>query len=78
MQEYNPHTSETIMLTEIRSVLNRARTAQTLLGRPGDDSVHDGPDLEEIRLALAFVVQLLEPWDRHEPGSPDGAPTDQP
>lgn len=66
MQEYNPHTSVTNMLTEVRSVLSQAKTAQQLVGRAGGDpEVHHGPDLGEIRMALAFVVQLLEPWERH-------------
>lgn len=81
MQNYDPHTSVTTMLTEIRAVLSRARRAQKLIGRPGGSDhgvTHPGPDLGEIRLAIAFVVQLLEPWERHGPGSPDGAPPDRP
>lgn len=72
MQEYNPHTSETILLTEVRSVLSQAKTAQALVG--AGRGVHHGPDLGEIRMGLAFVVQLLEPWERHYPSSPGDRP----
>jgi hypothetical protein len=72
LQEYHPHTSVTLMLTEVRTVLRHARIAQTLTDRArADPGVHYGPDLGEIRMALAFVVQLLEPWERH---GPDGVP----
>lgn len=72
--QYDPHQSVTIMLTEVRSVLSQAKTAQTMTRRAADDiAVHNGPDLGEIRMSLAFVVQLLEPWEWH-----GGVPAAQP
>jgi hypothetical protein len=69
--EYDPHRSTSIMLTELRTLLRRARTAtaraddsgravSTLSGFQG----HGGHDLEEIKSALAQVIETLSPWER--------------
>jgi hypothetical protein len=66
-------------LTEIRTVLSRARTAQRFLDGPTEYRLtsdgsrdHDAPrvedpDAREMRIALAEVVELLEGWARTGP-----------
>jgi hypothetical protein len=80
---YDPHRSVSSQLTEVRTVLNRARSAlETLAEQPTwtvvkgswDHSVkppvfvgevrENHPDHEDMTLALARVIELLEPWER--------------
>lgn len=72
---YSPNAATSRALTEVRTVLSRARTALDKFDRPGlemppgdnrfnEIAPHCGDDIEQMRAALEKVVALLEPWQR--------------
>lgn len=81
MTNYDPHRSTSLVLTEARTVLQRARSA---LRRIDDEGIalagyegHQGNDLELIREALEHVVLALGPWERHTKKEPHRSTTHQ-
>lgn len=73
---YDPRRSTSVALTEVRTVLSRARAALRKVGGPGipvdpawpsryaEYAPHNGDDLDEIWEALNLVVCTLERWER--------------
>lgn len=67
---YSRRKSVNMPLTEVRTVHSRAKTAlRDMKGWPhyafDNPPPEERDDAAEIKAALAKVVELLEPWERH-------------
>jgi len=72
VSEYDPRQSVSVPLSEVRTVLSRAKSALAIIKDSEEAAVqllygsaHPGPDLEAIKAALETAVRALEPWERH-------------
>lgn len=73
---YDPHRDSSLVLTEVRTVLKRARTALVKIEEGGfvserdgkpiwpEYQPHPGDDVEAVRAALRRVVEELSRWER--------------
>lgn len=62
MSGYDPRQSVSVPLTEVRTVLSRAKSALAIINREGHH--HPGHDLDAMKAMLETVVKMLEPWER--------------